>query len=214
MERSRRTSARSIFATEPTLDHRVSLPGPCPYSRSLFRSDQPHSRVGRSGQVAYLLADPAVTGNRRAIFDLFGRQLVAQDEQPLRVHRADEAGVRGVFGPLDAAETIVLGDASRVPQPDVSVRHRATDLLLDSFLKLDKAGTHLTSDARVLGVIPYYEAEEYLEAAIGSLVGQSRPLQGIVVIGDCSSTLPTKTLEKFPNVTPASLGRKLRSLPG
>jgi len=187
------------------LDHRVStfqdlLPV---FEDYLLDPINPFQDLVDPARVADLLADPGRSPETvRALYDLLTVAIwLGQDEQPLRVHRADEAGVRGVFGPLDAAETIVLGDASRVPQPDVSVRHRATDLLLDSFLKLDKAGTHLTSDARVLGVIPYYEAEEYLEAAIGSLVGQSRPLQGIVVIDDCSSTLPTKTLEKFPNVT-------------
>jgi GT2 family glycosyltransferase len=138
----------------------------------------------------------------RTLYDLLSVAIwLGQDEQELRIHRADEMDVRGVFSPLDYREPVLLGDERLLPQPDASVRHRATDQLLDNFLKLDKAGHHLTPDAKILGVIPYYEAEEYLEAAIDSLVRQSRPLQGIVVIDDCSSTPPTGTLEKFPGVT-------------
>ncbi len=156
-----------------------------------------------SEHVAALLADPdrpieAV----RTLYDLLSVAIwLGQDEQALRIHRADEMDVRGVFSPLDYREPVLLGDPALLPQPDDSVRHRATDQVLDNFLKLDKAGHHLTPDAKILGVIPYYEAEEYLEAAIDSLVRQSRPLQGIVVIDDCSSVPPTTTLDKFPGVT-------------
>lgn len=154
-------------------------------------------------KVAVMLADPEQTPEMvRAFYDLLGIAIwLGQDEQVAKIHRADEIGVRGVFSPLDRARSMVRGDESLLPQLDISVRHRATDQLLDSWLKLDKAGTHLTADAKILGVIPYYEAEEYLEAAIDSLIRQSRPLQGIVVIDDVSSTPPTKTLEKFPGVT-------------
>lgn len=136
------------------------------------------------------------------LYDLLGVAIwLGQDEATLRIHRADELDVRGVFSSLDFREPLLLGDADRLPKPDPSVRHRATDHILDSFLKLDKAGHHLRPDARILGVIPYYQAEEYLEAAVDSLVRQSRPLDGIVVIDDCSSTPPTSTLAKFPSVT-------------
>lgn len=156
-----------------------------------------------SERVTALLADPerSVAG-ARALYDLMTVSLwLGQDEQALRVHRADELDLRGVFSPLDYRETILLGDEALLPKPDTSVRHRATDQLLDNYQKLDKSGMHLKPDAKILGVIPYYEAEQYLEAAIDSLVRQSRPLQGIVVIDDCSSTPPTRTLEKFPGVT-------------
>ena len=187
------------------LDHRVLdfdalLPV---FEDYLLDSTNPAQDLFESETVATLLSatdrDP---GAIRTLYDLLGVAIwLGQDEQGLRIHRADELGVRGVFGPLDGVEPVVLGDAARLPQPDAEVRHRATDQLLDAWLKLDKAGTHLTADANILGVIPYYEAEGYLEAAIDSLVQQSRPLQGIVVIDDSSSTPPTKTLEKFPGVT-------------
>jgi hypothetical protein len=156
-----------------------------------------------SDRVAALLAEPNRSPEAvRTLYDLLSVAIwLGQDEQELRIHRADELDVRGVFSPLDYRDPVLLGDESLLPQPDKSVRHRATDQLLDNVLKLDKVGHHLTPEAKILGVIPYYEAEEYLEAAIDSLVRQSRPLQGIVVIDDCSSTQPTRTLEKFPGVT-------------
>ncbi len=156
-----------------------------------------------SERVAALLADPDRSLEAvRTLYDLLSVAIwLGQDEQELRIHRADEMDVRGVFSPLDYREPVLLGDGDLLPQPDESVRHRATDQLLDNVAKLDKAGHHLTPDAKILGVIPYYEAEGYLEAAIDSLVRQSRPLQGIVVIDDCSSVPPTTTLEKFPGVT-------------
>ncbi len=187
------------------LDHRVSTFQDllAVFEDYLLDPTNPMQDLIDPARVAELLADPDRTPEAaRALYDLLAVAIwLGQDEQASRIHRADEMGTRGVFAPLDAAESIVLGDASQIPQPDVSVRHRATDLVLDAFLKLDKKGVHLTPDAKILGVIPYYQAEGYLEAAIDSLVRQSRPLQGIVVIDDCSSTLPTKTLEKFPNVT-------------
>jgi hypothetical protein len=153
--------------------------------------------------VARLLEDPDRSpAATRTLYDLLGVAIwLGQDEQGLRIHRADEMDVRGVFSPLDYKEQILLGDEARYPQPDPSVRHRATDQVLDNLHKLDKVGTHLTPDAKILGVIPYFEAEAYLDAAVDSLLKQSRPLQGIVVIDDCSSTPPTRTLEKYPEVT-------------
>lgn len=154
-------------------------------------------------RVASALAGPTRSVETvRALYDLLSVAIwLGQEELELRIHRIDEMDVRGAFSPLDYREPLLLGDGSLLPQPDRSVRHRATDQLLDNLLKLDKAGHRLHAGAKVLGVIPYYEAEGYLEAAVDSLVKQSRPLDGIVVIDDCSPTPPTATMEKFPGVT-------------
>jgi hypothetical protein len=169
----------------------------------LLDPTNPMQDLIESDKVAQLLDDPdRPLEATRALYDLLSVAIwLGQDEQGLRIHRADEINVRGIFSPLDYKEQTLLGDAALFPQPDQSVRHRATDQLLDNLLKLDKAGAHLTPDAKILAVIPYYEAEGYLDAAIDSLVKQTRPVQGIVVIDDCSSVAPTKTLEKFPGVT-------------
>jgi GT2 family glycosyltransferase len=156
-----------------------------------------------SETVTRLLADPNRSlEDTRTLFALLSVAIwLGHDEQELRVHRADEMEVRGVYSPLDYKEQLLLGDESLLPRPDTALRNRATDQLLDNWLKLDEPGMHLTSDAKILGIIPYYEAEAYLEAAVESLVKQSRPLDGIVVIDDCSSTPPTELLNKFPTVT-------------
>ncbi|MCO5222166.1 MAG: sulfotransferase [Thermomicrobiales bacterium] len=154
-------------------------------------------------RVVELISDPDRPAEAvRTLYDLLGTAIwLGQDEQELRIHRADEMDVRGVFSPLDYREAVLLGDEALLPKADPSVRHRTTDQVLDNYLKLDKTGHHLKPDARILAVIPYYEAESYLDAAVDSLVKQTRPLQGIVVIDDCSSTTPLGVMEKFPQVT-------------
>lgn len=104
-----------------------------------------------SDKVAALLADPQRSPVAvRALYDLLAIAIwLGQDEQELRIHRADELEVRGVFSSLDYKEQFLLGDDALLPQPDESVRHRATDQLLDNYLKLDKAGRHLSPDAKI-----------------------------------------------------------------
>lgn len=156
-----------------------------------------------SERLSALISDPARSPeSARALYDLLTIAIwLGRDEEARRVHRADELGVCGYFSPLDQLEPMLLGSPDRFPQPNPAVRHRATDQLLDFSLKRDEEGVRLTHDARVLGVIPHFDAEHYLEAAIDSLVRQTRPLQGIVVIDDCSPTPPTRLIEKFPGVT-------------
>ncbi len=194
-----------VCAEPSPLDHQVTgFPALLPlFQDYLLDPTNPLQDLVDMEKVTALLADSECTpATARVLYDLLAVAIwLGQDEQGSRIHRADEMGVRGVFGPLDEIRPVILGDAALLPHPDASVRHRQTDHLLDAFLKLDKQGTHLTASANILGVIPYYEAEGYLEAAIDSLVKQSRPLQGIVVIDDSSSTPPTKTLERFPTVT-------------
>ena len=47
----------------------------------------------------------------RSLYDLLSVAIwLGQDEQELRIHRADEMDVRGVFSPLDYREPVLLGD--------------------------------------------------------------------------------------------------------
>lgn len=173
------------------------------FEEYLLDPENPIHDVIDTDRVIAFLNDPERTPAAvRVLYDLLAVAIwLDRDEQKFRIHRADEIGVRGIFGPLDAVEPAVLGDAARLPQPDTSRRDPATDQVLDGLQKLDRTGVRLTAGAKILGVIPYFEAEQYLEAAIDSLVKQTRPLDGIVVIDDMSSTLPLETLAKFPNVT-------------
>ncbi|MGB2709963.1 MAG: glycosyltransferase family 2 protein, partial [Conexibacter sp.] len=59
----------------------------------------------------------------------------------------------------------------------------------------------LTKDARVLALIPHFKCEEWLDDALDSLVRQTRPPEGIVVIDDASEQPPLEIVERHPSVT-------------
>ena len=59
----------------------------------------------------------------------------------------------------------------------------------------------LTLESSVLALIPHYRCEEWLECCLKSIVAQTRPLEGIVVIDDGSDVPPVEVVEKFPQVT-------------
>jgi glycosyltransferase involved in cell wall biosynthesis len=53
----------------------------------------------------------------------------------------------------------------------------------------------------VLAIIPHYGCEEWLEWCLHSIVSQTRPPDGIVVVDDASQVPPKDIVERFPNVT-------------
>ncbi|MEG3881896.1 glycosyltransferase family 2 protein [Microcoleus sp. herbarium7] len=59
----------------------------------------------------------------------------------------------------------------------------------------------ITSKSRVLAVIPHYRCEQFLHRCLQSLVTQTRPLDGIVVIDDGSESPPVDIVRDFPQVT-------------
>lgn len=59
----------------------------------------------------------------------------------------------------------------------------------------------ITSKSRVLAVIPHYRCEQFLHRCLQSLVTQTRPLDGIVVIDDGSELPPVDIVREFPGVT-------------
>ena len=59
----------------------------------------------------------------------------------------------------------------------------------------------ITSQSRVLAVIPHFRCEQFLHRCLQSLVTQTRPLDGIVVIDDGSESPPTDIVREFPGVT-------------
>ena len=62
----------------------------------------------------------------------------------------------------------------------------------------------------VLAIVPHYRCEAWLSQCLRSLVCQTRPLDGIIVVDDGSEIPPTTIVEQFPQVTllaaPASVG--------
>ncbi|MEG4442097.1 glycosyltransferase family 2 protein [Microcoleus sp. AT9_B5] len=59
----------------------------------------------------------------------------------------------------------------------------------------------ITSKSRVLAVIPHYRCEQFLHRCLQSLVTQTRPLDGIVVIDDGSESPPVDIVREFAEVT-------------
>jgi Glycosyl transferase family 2 len=56
-------------------------------------------------------------------------------------------------------------------------------------------------EPRILGLIPHFGCEEWLEQCLGSLVHQTRPLDALAVLDDGSPDPPLETVKKYPRVT-------------
>ena len=65
----------------------------------------------------------------------------------------------------------------------------------------DRAGRTLTLQSSVLAVVPHFHCERWLPDCLDSLVKQTRPPQGIVVIDDGSGDPPVEIVAPFPQVT-------------
>jgi glycosyltransferase involved in cell wall biosynthesis len=59
----------------------------------------------------------------------------------------------------------------------------------------------LNRESKVLAIVPYFQCRPWLEQCLGSLVGQTRPLEGIVVVDDHTGDPPVDIVEKFKQVT-------------
>lgn len=59
----------------------------------------------------------------------------------------------------------------------------------------------LTRNSRVLALVPHFQCEAWLEEALRSLAGQTRPPDGILVLDDASPQAPRELVGKFPSVT-------------
>ncbi|MEG4225462.1 glycosyltransferase family 2 protein [Microcoleus sp. N9_B2] len=68
-------------------------------------------------------------------------------------------------------------------------------------IKYSRNHDPITSKSRVLAVIPHYRCEQFLHRCLQSLVTQTRPLDGIVVIDDGSESPPVDIVREFAEVT-------------
>jgi len=68
-------------------------------------------------------------------------------------------------------------------------------------IKSSRNNDTITRKSRVLAVIPHYRCEQFLHRCLQSLVTQTRPLDGIVVIDDGSDSPPVDIVREFPGVT-------------
>jgi hypothetical protein len=72
---------------------------------------------------------------------------------------------------------------------------------IDKHINFSQNTKTITSKSRVLAVIPHYRCEQFLHRCLQSLVTQTRPLDGIVVIDDGSEPPPVDIVREFPGVT-------------
>ena len=59
----------------------------------------------------------------------------------------------------------------------------------------------LSLKARVIAIVPHYKCEPWLDDCLYSLVRQTQPLTGIVVVDDNSSEPPVEIVSRYPQVT-------------
>jgi len=59
----------------------------------------------------------------------------------------------------------------------------------------------LSADVRVLALIPHFECRDWLAGTIESVLTQTRPVDGIVVIDDASDDPPVDIVAAYPQVT-------------
>ena len=64
-----------------------------------------------------------------------------------------------------------------------------------------RPGPLLHRGSSVLAIVPHYQCDAWLGDCLDSLVRQTRPLEGIVVINDDHGSPPTDIVRHFPTVT-------------
>lgn len=67
---------------------------------------------------------------------------------------------------------------------------------------------HLSRISRILAIIPHFACEPWLDQALRGLRAQTRPLDGIVVVDDCSPSPPAEIVGRYPEVTLLSSPRR------
>lgn len=56
-------------------------------------------------------------------------------------------------------------------------------------------------DSSVLAIVPHYNVNQWLGQCIQSLLNQTRRPDAIIVVDDCSLSIPMEVLDEFPSVT-------------
>jgi glycosyltransferase involved in cell wall biosynthesis len=97
-----------------------------------------------------------------------------------------------------AAERVL---ADLLSHCDVAIRSRTMTDQRPTPLSRRTGRHRLGPGSSVLALIPYFRCEEWLEDCLESMVQQTRPLDGIVVIDDASGDPPLRILQRFPQVT-------------
>ncbi len=92
------------------------------------------------------------------------------------------------FEAFPAAKSIpYLSASSRLPQKKV--------------LALPPTTPKLNRESKVLAIVPYFQCRPWLEQCLDSMVHQTRPLDGIVVVDDGTDDSPVDIVKKFKHVS-------------
>ncbi len=109
--------------------------------------------------------------------------------------------IQGAISQLKASDNWkILKMAAILEAMDSSINWGAISGRTDSVSAINYVATSFMPQS-VLAVIPHYRCEAWLGRCLRSLINQRRPLDGIVVIDDCSEHPPTSIVKEFPSVT-------------
>jgi hypothetical protein len=106
--------------------------------------------------------------------------------------------------PLKLSEWSLFNLAANAQEAEQSTRWpsaRASASGVGDLVSRSTGHPTLNRNSPVLALIPHYRCEEWLDACLESLLAQTRPLDGIVIIGDASPHPPIEIARKFPQVT-------------
>src|SRR6185369_2214634 len=123
-------------------------------------------------------------------------------EEPFhaRAWLASKIFLHGLPRPLKISEWSFFNLAIAAQEAEQSVRWpspRASSSRAEAFVN----SPALNRNSSVLALIPHYRCEEWLSECLESLLAQTRPLDGIVIIDDASPHPPVEIVRKFPEVT-------------
>jgi hypothetical protein len=123
-----------------------------------------------------------------------------EDSPVARAWLASRIFLSGLSSPLKLSEWSFFNLAAEAQESEQSIRWPSARASSSGVKGLVRPPT-LNRNSSVLALIPHYRCEEWLHACLESLLAQTRPLDGIVIIDDASPHPPIEIARKFPQVT-------------
>ncbi|HJT26727.1 MAG TPA: glycosyltransferase [Pyrinomonadaceae bacterium] len=123
-----------------------------------------------------------------------------EEPSDARAWLASKIFLHGLTRPLKISEWNFFNLAIAAQEAGQSIRWpspRASSSRAEAFVNPPT----LNRNSSVLALIPHYRCEQWLGACLESLLAQTRPLDGIVVIDDASPHPPVEIVRRFPTVT-------------
>ena len=124
-----------------------------------------------------------------------------EDTPGVRGWLASKTFLQGLTSPIELSQWSLFNftaAAQEAKQPVVWPSAQASSPDVGSVVRDRPA---LNRNSSVCALIPHYRCEQWLDACLESLLAQTRPLDGIVIIDDASADPPVEIARKFPQVT-------------